>query len=202
MPNWVDNKLTIRGPEVDVQRFLESVKGQVNGEELILDFNKIVPEPEVITLDMITDPKILCVMSGYDGCADLWYWWRWQHWGTKGVPNPDSAEIQEDLGYEAKLVFDTAWEAPIPIVLAASRLFPTLWFELRYFEPMNCFQGIYVCMDGHVQMQAVGEYDEYDEDDQGDEDDDVLEGSTEAEAKSGNEGGKESLNNDTLKAAP
>ena len=36
MPNWVDNKLTIRGPEVDVQRFLESVKGQVNGEELIL----------------------------------------------------------------------------------------------------------------------------------------------------------------------
>jgi hypothetical protein len=92
----------------------------------------------------------------------LWYYWRNEHWGTKW--QPDGAERRQDgpsyrTGQQEVLVtFATAWSPPLPVVLAMSKKFPTLDFELRYFESGCCFNGIYECEGGEVTQADQGPY--------------------------------------------
>ena len=162
MPNWCDNDLYIEGPEADIRAFLGFAKGRMNEEELLLDFNKIVPMPKTVTTDMITEPwlKAMRLTAGQDG--DLWYEWRLQYWGTKwqpqGVHIEEEKSDDQDSTRRVKMVFDTAWSPPKPIIVAASQLFPTLDFELRYFEAGCGFNGLFICRYGEVQSDQIGSY--------------------------------------------
>jgi len=46
MPNWVQNKLFLRGEEKEVERLLQSLKG----EHQRFDFNKVIPMPESLNI--------------------------------------------------------------------------------------------------------------------------------------------------------
>jgi hypothetical protein len=170
MPNWCENDLTITGPEKDVYAFFDEAHGkEEDGEPLLLDFNKFVPQPGTITRDLIQHP-LFSNRAADRPDDELWYYWRLQHWGTKWQPDSfqvDCMEMSEGRlvaiptwNSEAKVMvtFDTAWSPPLPVVLAMSKKFPTLEFELRYFEGGCCFNGLFVCEGGEVKVDKVGDY--------------------------------------------
>jgi hypothetical protein len=157
MPNWCDNDLYVAGPATEVRACLDLARGGDGDEELLLDFNKFAEWPESITPDLITDPWVKAVAPD-----DLWRQWRLQYWGTKSQPQDASVEVQRVYGgggdMAVKLTFLTAWSPPKPIVLAASRRFPALDFDLRYYECGNAFHGRYRCLGGAVESDEEGEY--------------------------------------------
>ena len=54
--------------------------------------------------------------------------------------------------------FDTAWSPPLPVVRKAAELFPSLSFELRYFECGDGFNGLFCCREGEVDFDESGPY--------------------------------------------
>ena len=170
MSNWCENDLTITGPEKDVYAFFGHALGKnEDGEPLVLDFNKFVPQPGTITRDLIQDPpwSIVAAMRPDD---ELWYYWRLHHWGTTRQPDSiqvEGAEVSEaglvgisvyDGEAEVMVTFDTAAGSPLPVILAMSRKFPTLEFDLRYFDSDSRINGMYVCEGGQVQADETGDY--------------------------------------------
>jgi hypothetical protein len=170
VPNWCENDLTITGPEKDVAAFFDEAHGKgEGGEPLVLDFNKFVPEPGTITRDLIQHP-LYSSRAAESADDQLWDYCRRQHWGTKWQPASfyvEDTEVSEGRlgaisawGGEAEVMvtFDTAWSPPLPVVLAMSKKFPTLEFDLRYFECGCCFNGLFACKGGEVQVDKRGEY--------------------------------------------
>jgi hypothetical protein len=161
MPNHVTNILSIDAEEALLKEIRERVAGGDESEDLLLDFQKIVPMPEELEgtdspprpprqLDDETeDAHEERVKAWVELQADLlrrfghadWYGWRLEHWGTKwkcyGV---DETEI----GWR----FDTAWSAPVKVVLALSAMFPDAVFTLEWADEDF---GVNV---GHVWFEA------------------------------------------------
>ena len=54
--------------------------------------------------------------------------------------------------------FDTAWSPPVPVIRKAAELFPSLSFELRYFESRGRFNGMLCCSRGGVDYDECGPY--------------------------------------------
>lgn len=70
--------------------------------------------------------------------ADTWYDWCIDNWGTKW--NARECEIGDNF-----LEFETAWDAPFPIVEELSRRFPELTFGHEYAdENLGCNCGAHV----------------------------------------------------------
>lgn len=95
-----------------------------------------------------------------DGFNSGGYEWCCENLGTKwGICR---AEIEDETDYEGeselRYSFETAWSPPSPVIIRMSVLFPSLKFELRYFEGANCFNGILVCEKGKVTTDKQGEY--------------------------------------------
>ena len=91
-----------------------------------------------------------------DGFNQGGYDWCIKNWGTKwGICSPELVnEYKEELEYE----FESAWAPPAPVILKMSEMFPTLRFELRYFEMGVGFNGLYICEKGKVIEDKEGEY--------------------------------------------
>jgi hypothetical protein len=130
MPNWCSNVLKVR-EDVETSKdelydFLTKAKGTPEGEEQEREFcfSSLVPRPD-----------------GVD-----WYDWNVQNWGTKWDVNAD-VELQdeyfddEDEGAVAIIRFDTAWSPPIEFIQKVAPMFPTLTFELRFWEGGMGFAG-------------------------------------------------------------
>jgi hypothetical protein len=84
--------------------------------------------------------------------------WRLKNWGTKW----DAYFIQKErrpgrLTYH----FQTAWSPPLPVVAQLGRAFPSLAFELLYFERGCAFQGELKLAEGvtvgHVEQEYHGD---------------------------------------------
>lgn len=132
MPNWCSNRLTVTGDSKDILRFTEkcALEPHPDGDQ-VFDFGKIIPV-------LVDDPK-----------------WRLDHWGTDRVGfyaelDDELADDDDDDESRLEYQFDTAWSPPLPVVLEASRQFPSLVFELRYEESGEEFHGIYCCKGGTV----------------------------------------------------
>ena len=86
MPNWCLNKLTITGPEADVQAFKTKAVGhspweEPEGEPDALNFHSLVPIPENL------------LAAGYDGAR---YDWEMANWGCKwGASGPGILDERE-----------------------------------------------------------------------------------------------------------
>jgi hypothetical protein len=132
MPNWCTNVLRV---QEDVETsgdelydFLTRVRGNSDGEEKESEFclSSLVPRPE-----------------GVD-----WYDWNVKNWGTKWDISAD-IELQDDYfdddegGAVAIVRFDSAWSPPIEWVEKVAPMFPTLTFELRFWEGGMGFAGKY-----------------------------------------------------------
>jgi hypothetical protein len=167
MPNWCENDLRVEGPRADLERLLEEAKG-----ESPFDFNRFIPYPEEFRrLDEVRDawerehgghPGVDWASRPADGFNAGGCEWCVSNWGTKWPAHRVELGTLELGGGEdaAEVVFhfDTAWSPPLPLVRRASELFPTLTFELRYFESLGCFNGMLCCSQGEVSFDESGPY--------------------------------------------
>lgn len=137
MPNWCNNKLQLQCSEERFKEFTD--KFVIDG---ILSFNTVIPQPP--ELDSRAAPErdevFAKAMLAKYGAKD-WYDWRVGNWGTKWEP-----EIIDIDGH--CIVFDSAWAPPIAAIVAMSKQFPDIAFELTYFEPGMCFAGRTKFLDG------------------------------------------------------
>lgn len=152
MPNWTENCLKIEGDDAAIALCINKIKN----EEAVIDFNQIVPMPEILR----NTGKGSTTINGrkvdnwfVDNTAPLnqrkerlftpeesaelrrigfnnWYDWSCEHWGVKW--NASESEIlEQDTGY-IEIKFQTPWDAPAPILKALREQFPDLEFSLRY----------------------------------------------------------------------
>lgn len=153
MPNHCENTLTVVGAENEVRRFLALVQTKENP----LDFEAIVPYPEVYKQQDIA-ARAFEKEHGYaarveagivDGYNQGGYEWCVRNWGTKWNSYEHVTDnfilITEDTGStdnsEVSISFFTAWSPPIEVVKRLNQLFPTLEFELHYYELGCNFRG-------------------------------------------------------------
>jgi hypothetical protein len=134
MPNWCANKLTVIGPNLDVELFRKMMIGhspwpsQREGEgnkENLLNFHSIVPIPAEV------------LIAGYDPCGVNW---ERQNWGcARGAV--ETAVVDE---WEGVVTYHlaTAWFPPIQFLVKAAKRFPTLTLLLEYDERDGGFKGI------------------------------------------------------------
>lgn len=50
MPNHITNILTLKGSKEDIEKCFESIKGINDGEKMLIDFNKIIPQPDSLNI--------------------------------------------------------------------------------------------------------------------------------------------------------
>lgn len=150
MPNWTSNSIYAEGSPEQVSDFLEALKGE-NG---IIDFNRITPMPEIlkstgsgnITIDGqqasswyiaerdengLPRKQRLFTPEEEQQLAEIgyqnWYDWANANWNTKWnacnprIPSPDTAQY----GF-VEIEFETAWDAPIPVMRKIVEMFPDL----------------------------------------------------------------------------
>jgi len=125
MPNWCENEVNIYGTKEQLQTLVDEVFTEVPtlGDEtkLVLDYNKIVPEPEDI--------------------GENWYNWRNINWGVKwdlvsGSPENSSVEMNLDSEYGSiDMMLFTPWSPPEPIVDALRERYPEIDIDWFYKEP-------------------------------------------------------------------
>ena len=115
MPNHVWNKLTVEGPEDDVQRFVERVVSEEldhKGEPYLLDFIAHVPVPADLPRDEVPVWSI-----------DAW-----------GCLQPLSAEVLDRQPGRVVYFLVTASGLPTPWLQTTSHAEPTLAFEHEWME--------------------------------------------------------------------
>jgi hypothetical protein len=112
-------------------------------EERIVDFNMLIPMPE----------SVLNSEVGSNGLEMMdprgWYGWSVTYWGTKW--NGYSASWEELGDGRVRLIFDTAWSHPEPVVTALSEKFPDEVLEVQWAdEDLGYNLGSYKIQGGEV----------------------------------------------------
>jgi len=164
MPNWCECDLPVEGPLSKVEEFLRFARGP----EVVLDFNRFLPNPEHFQeLDRKAaewDAERPGESEGRptDGYNQGGYEWCMASWGTKwNASNPELNEEEDQRGTACRSVditFATAWSPPKPVVLRAAELSPELKFDLRYFERGDGYNGLLRCANGEVLADLDGDY--------------------------------------------
>jgi hypothetical protein len=64
VPNWCSVSFDVRGPAEDLIRFQESVAGNDQGHDRVVDFNKMFPMPEELQAQtMISASRTMFIMA-------------------------------------------------------------------------------------------------------------------------------------------
>lgn len=117
MPNWSSNIVVIECTQDTKEKIKSALAGVVkakdlNGnevtEDLAFDFNRLVPMPDKIFRGNLGTEE----REKYG--TDNWYDWSCENWGTKW--NACQVELDESIDDELCYRFDTAWDAPRPLV--------------------------------------------------------------------------------------
>ena len=156
MPNFTSNLIRAEGESADLKTFLEAVKG----DDTVFDFNHIIPMPPLLrhtgagqrtiggttvaswyiidpTDPLPNDEQVRLFTPEEEaelkriGHSD-WYSWSVANWGTKW--NACRAiEDQSCIEYgSVEITFETAWDAPLPVLRTMIRLFPQFSFECQW----------------------------------------------------------------------
>ena len=127
MPNYVRNVMTLSGNKHDISEILAKCKT----DESEFDFNGIIPMPGYIYRGNLGLEERLKY-------GDLnWYDWSYEHWGTKWNacdPKVEHSDMVCDGTNEARITFDTAWSAPIPVFEALAKQYPDLSIVVNYAD--------------------------------------------------------------------
>jgi hypothetical protein len=155
MPNWTSTRITVEGDQADIRSFLEAVKW----EDQLFDFNRLIPMPEILkhtgsggrTIDgkdvsswyiiapQTPDSPEKVRLFTPEEEADLaaighrdWYNWSCANWNTKW----NACQVAIDDGSiefgNIEITFDTAWDAPVPVLRKMVKMFPKLTFDCRW----------------------------------------------------------------------
>ena len=185
MPNHVENDLRITGSKKELLRFKESAQ---DNECLLSANKFIPYPEEFVNLDKKAkeydearakyekslqkngesekEARIKAYMdfpSIKDGYNSGGYDWCVKNWGTKwGMYETELIEenLNEDQDEWNNLfyTFQSAWSPPLPVIRKMSELFPTLEFDLRYFEGGSGFNGMFQMRNGKVLSDKRAEY--------------------------------------------
>jgi len=142
VPNICENELSIYADGEQQEALLKKLTKRLESEESVFDFNKLIPSPdwdntpnEDGELPVIDEdaPSFMQVkkfpLSGKSD--DRWYDWNRENWGTKW--NAGNAEVYVcEYGDHVQFKFETAWCAPVEILLALRDQYPQLQFNWFY----------------------------------------------------------------------
>jgi len=185
MPNWCDNQVRINGPKKEIEKFVKLI----GKKEPNFDFNLFIPYPdEFKKLDdeaknwekeaeefRRQGKEVDYSKQPSDGYNQGGYQWCIQNWGTKwNVEKECEWDNTDERGI--KLIFQTAWSPPEPVISAISEKFPKLTLTLEYESLESSYAGYYVAKAGDVLEESCYEFDE--EEDENDEDDDITDDET------------------------
>ena len=159
MPNYVRNHITFEGDKDEINLMLNFVKNE-DGD---FDFNKIIPMPKLLAIEEGSRTYeglnkyrayIELLNNGGDTSEylkfkeehpDVWFlgiaaynnierygycsWYSWciDKWGTKW--NACDSYVGRDY-----IEFDTAWSAPMPVIVALSKKFSGITFTMKYAD--------------------------------------------------------------------
>ncbi len=158
MPNHISNRLTILGDPGKVSKVFDAIKGiYADGKERLIDFDKIIPMPEVLknvgrgsntiegqrvstwwTDNSVDDndpnKKPDRLLTSHElreiaktGFSD-WYDWGIAKWGTKWNAY-DHKRLSDHV-----IDFETAWAAPTSVLEAIAAKFPEVEITLEYAD--------------------------------------------------------------------
>lgn len=157
MPNHITNRLTIETSSERLEAIFAAIQGKDReGADMPIDFQRIVPMPEVLrntgSGSTIIDGKRIetwwtdnehpynhperrpdRLLTDEEQAAlaktgfSNWYDWSVANWGTKW--NAYSQERDENV-----ILFQTAWAAPLPVLAALARRYPEARFTLEYAD--------------------------------------------------------------------
>ena len=140
MPNHCECDLEIDGTPEEVAAFMEAVK---EGDQPF-SCDKIIPYPEPYrSMDAKREqwkkdnPKDGPWYPEKDGFNSGGYEWCIANWGMNWGAYDGVAYKR---GNAQMISFRSAWSPPIPVMVAMAAKFPTMRFELNYFE-----QGMEKC---------------------------------------------------------
>jgi Ferredoxin-like domain in Api92-like protein len=161
MPNHVEHDLVVNGTKEDIEAFLKAVKG----DEVPIDHNKIIPYPKKYAkLDEAA--KAAHAKGDYsvkDGYNQGGYDWCIDNWGTKWgfydfTKGKTTKSKYSDNDYTYKVSFSTAWSTAQPLFTKMAKMFPTLDFQIEYFEGGAGFAGILEYTKGRLDIEDTYEY--------------------------------------------
>ena len=171
MPNWCDNRVTIRAGKETREKIKEFLCGMqyyrpfsatgdtpLIGHETKFSFHNVVPQPDEL-LDQEDPRRKTNVPSrkddGINGSMPEWYNWRVDNWGTKwDVSDVWMGESKVSLTYS----FETAWSPPERVIRALSERFPNASITLSYHEPGCGYKGSITFKEGDV-VRVTGDAD-------------------------------------------
>jgi hypothetical protein len=162
MPNWCENLLIVSGDHNQLAGFVEKSilkSDKSKPDEWEFTFKGIHPIPhELLEINSnhgwngdetdIDGKKVyqnhlddLVSKFGYHNCYD----WSVANWGTKWDCNHISMQSSDN---QFQVVYDTAWYPNFNWVKYASKAYPCLKFELKFYDLQSEFCGIAECKNG------------------------------------------------------
>lgn len=139
MPNWVDNAVTITGPNEELARFMELIGNRpkfASEDQTDFSFHSFITLPDEV------DPEVYHGPSGWKNGEKVgdseynWYTWNNNNWLTKW--DACDQDVTASLGENGEInqiyiTFQTAWAPPEPVFEEMGKQFPTLdirvWWE-------------------------------------------------------------------------
>lgn len=153
MPNWCENELKIEGNRKDLAELKKFAKGK-NG---VLDFNSFVQYPKRFA-DKDKNSKGIIRADGYNSGG---YEWCIANWDTKwNACNSNATKVVKEYNdsYGLSYDFETAWSPPIKVIVAMSKKFKKLSFDIRFFECGMAFNGRVEISKGKILKDESGVY--------------------------------------------
>lgn len=155
MPNYVINRLIIKGNDEQIKKVRDFLKGDPyeDGSECLVDFHKIVPIPEIIMqvgnlpfrieravknkedialfkLDSEEILKFNLACKAYEETGfHFWYDWRIANWGTKWNAINCRYDTPKNI-----LVWETAWGCVLKLMEKLSSHFLDIEFEYAWAD--------------------------------------------------------------------
>ena len=126
MANIISNIIRLGGENPDLER----VKKFVKSDDLIFDFNRIIPVPSNIKDD---------------------YRWKIAHWGTASNTSSDNTECED---YEFR--FWTRWTAPIQVIAELASMFPDV--EFTHIFILNIEMELKICISRLIQTKSMKKF--------------------------------------------
>lgn len=141
---WYDeetNEFSYR--DYDSGKIIEGIDGLPEGYmyDMIaaherMDFDRIIPMPDDVRATLNTN---LTMDDMDDTKGRNWYVWCRENWGTKW--NAYEFEVQCESDSSIQMVFQSAWNCPLPVIEEMARLFPNLVFMLDTIDEGWDFWG-------------------------------------------------------------
>jgi Ferredoxin-like domain in Api92-like protein len=154
MPNHCEQDVVVTGDVKTLQEFKAYAEEGEGDDKWLLSANKFIPYPKVYK-DRDEEAKVEHAKGNYsfkDGFNAGGYEWCCQNWGTKWGIYSTSIVSEKLTGKKGRIKYtcQSAWSPAIPIFTAMSEKFPTLRFDIKYFESGAAYKGQLVLEGGQT----------------------------------------------------